>query len=205
MKNNDIELFWNLKRMGSVQWLISPMMPSLLMLYDGRLSFGFARLAQYEVILDIFAVCWGLWGISLDLGISASLFNQLPLERSRAWMLLNGVHRKQTKLQGDWELWWFPTWSWLPGAPHHILTWDLLLPSWSCLTPYKSHTLFADQSPGWLSYQHLSLQKLILYLTWANFAASIPKPKLSLSILRGCLSSQHLGRPCLNADCSCPA
>ena len=82
----------------------------------------------------------------------------------------------------------------LPGVGflgHRIISW---LEIWFChrgavslLTPNKSHTLFADQSPGWLSYQHLSLQKLILYLTWANFAASIPKPKLSLSILRGWL------------------
>ena len=125
--------------MGNVQWLISPMMPSLFILYEGRLSVGFARLAQYEVMLDIFAVCWGLRvrGVSLDLGILACSINSC-WKSTRAWMVYTG--NAPNCMQGDWEL-WLSTWSRLPGVLHHILNWDSLLPSWSCLTFPSSSSL----------------------------------------------------------------
>ena len=147
---NNQDFLLNLSNMGSAQWPISPMIPSLLILYDGRLWLDLERFAQYEVMLAIFAVCWDL--------ASSVLFFAIP-PCSVSWMKsMNCVHRKLVKL-------WFSnpsasTWArWPPDrAPGHIRTSDLVSPShwhltlsdtFSILTrPDESHTLFAEQSPG---------------------------------------------------------
>ena len=138
--SNNQDFLLNLSNMGSAQWPISPMIPSLLILYDGRLWLDLERFAQYEVMLAIFAVCRDLASSGITL----------------SWMKsMNCVHRKLVKL-------WFSnpsasTWArWPPDrAPGHIRTSDLVSPShWHCDTfsiltrPDESHTLFAEQSPG---------------------------------------------------------
>lgn len=116
--------------MGSVQWLISPMMPCLLILYDGRLSFDLERLAQYEVMLAIFAVCFGLDEAALIC-----------------------VHRKlHWRWFGNMVAYLEPYSCGTGSYPGLRFGFAITVLSHLSLLLITSCSLFADQSPGWLRW-----------------------------------------------------